>query len=173
MPPAKSPPSCGAVPIPESLPFPPPVSELARARPGAGVIPLGAFGTPGIGGAPDATGPLLPDFLSIRGADRSAVTVGFSRVPFEISPSKAPCQSSVSHKDFPWQATQELMEHTTLGTSFLPGRAGILPPGGGGGGGGGPPNPGIGGGGGGGGGGPGMVFVEKVHQILVFGLGLK
>jgi hypothetical protein len=63
------------------------------------------------------------------------------------------------------------MERTTLGTSFLPGRAGILPPGGGGGGGGGgPPNPGIGGGGGGGGGGPGMVFVEKVHQILVFGL---
>jgi len=61
------------------------------------------------------------------------------------------------------------MERTTLGTSFLLGRAGILPPGGGGGGGGGPPNPGIGGGGGGGGGGPGMVFVEKVHQILVFG----
>ena len=61
------------------------------------------------------------------------------------------------------------MERTTLGTSFLPGRAGILPPGGGGGGGGGPPNPGI-GGGGGGGGGPDMVFVEKVRQILVFGL---
>jgi hypothetical protein len=91
MPPAKSPPSCGAVPIPESFPLPPPVSELARARPGAGAKPLGAFGTPGIGGAPDATGPLLPDFLSIRGADRSTVTVGFSRVPFEISPSKAPC----------------------------------------------------------------------------------
>ena len=64
------------------------------------------------------------------------------------------------------------MERTTFGASFLLGRAGILlPPGGGGGGGGGPPNPGIGGGGGGGGGGgPGMVFVEKVHQILVFGL---
>ena len=106
MPPAKSPPSCGAVPIPDSFPFPfpPPVSELARARPGAGAIPLGAFGMPGIGGAPDATGPLPPDFLSIMGADRSAVTVGFSRVPFEISPSKAPYQSKVSHKDFPWQA---------------------------------------------------------------------
>jgi hypothetical protein len=56
------------------------------------------------------------------------------------------------------------MERTTLGTSFLPGRAGTLPPGGGGGGGG-PPNPGIGGGGGGGGGGPGMVCVEKIRQI--------
>ena len=61
------------------------------------------------------------------------------------------------------------MERTTLGTSFLPGRAGVLPPGGGGGGGGGPPNPGI-GGGGGGGGGPDMVFVGKIRQILVFGL---
>jgi hypothetical protein len=104
MPPAKSPPSCGAVPIPESFPLPPPVSELARARPGAGAKALGAFGAPGIGGAPDATGPLLPDFLSIRGADRSAVTVGFSRVHFEISPSKAPCKSCVSHWDFPWMA---------------------------------------------------------------------
>jgi hypothetical protein len=61
------------------------------------------------------------------------------------------------------------MVRTTLGTSLLPGRAGILPPGGGGGGGGGPPNPGIGGGGGGGGGRADMVFVEKVRQVLVFG----
>jgi hypothetical protein len=83
-----------------------------------------------------------------------------------MSPSKAPWQSSVSHQDFQWQGPQETVELTTLGTSLLPGLAGILPPGGGGGGGG-PPNPGM-GGGGGGGGGPDMVFVEKVRQIEEF-----
>jgi hypothetical protein len=62
----------------------------------------------------------------------------------------------------PSQVPSEIVEHTTLGTSFLPGLDSELPPGGGGGGGGGPPNPGM---GGGGGGGPDMVFVERVRQI--------
>lgn len=91
MPPANSPPNCGAVPKPESFPFPPPPpSELARARPGVGASPPGGLGAPGIGGAPDTTGPLFPDFFSTIGAERSLVTAGFNRVPFEMSPSKAP-----------------------------------------------------------------------------------
>jgi hypothetical protein len=64
----------------------------------------------------------------------------------------------------PWQVPVEVVEHTTLGTSFLPGLAGVLPPAGGGGGGGGPPSPGM-GGGGGGGGGPDMAFARRVRQI--------
>ena len=88
MPPAKRPPSWGALGMAVS----PPVSLLLRARfpPGTGgARPLGAL-IPGTGGAP-ATGPPPPppELLSSTGAERSFVTAFFSLVPLVISPSKA------------------------------------------------------------------------------------
>lgn len=158
IPPANSPPNCGAPLIVAelSLALSLPVSLLLLALfPGTGGAspPGGAGGLPmpGIGGAPPIGGALgLSDTFPTTGADRSLTTVTFfSFVPFAISPSSAP----------------------------LPAPAFGLPPGGapgigGGGGGGGPPPPGKGGGiplplpipggiGGGGGGADMMTICER------------
>jgi hypothetical protein len=98
IPPANSPPNCGAPPpIPLSLAPSPPVSLLLLARPpgtggarpdgGAGALPM-----PGTGGAPPIGGPLgLSDFATI-GADRSLICVTFfSLVPLLMSARRAPC----------------------------------------------------------------------------------
>lgn len=100
MPPAKSPPSCGAAVTPESGPPPPPASELLLALLAAGGSLVGAFGRPGIGGAPPTAGALLCVLLLTIGAERSLTTPTFlSRAPFEISPSKAPFDiTEVSHE---------------------------------------------------------------------------
>ncbi|KAK0291400.1 hypothetical protein LTS00_008400 [Friedmanniomyces endolithicus] len=87
IPPAKMPPSCGA----DSMPGAglPPWSLLLRTR----LPPAGAGGrSPGTGGAPPAGGPADAELVlaSIMGADRSFTTVFLSRVPLDISPSKAP-----------------------------------------------------------------------------------
>lgn len=94
IPPAKIPPSWGAVVI---FPPSPPVSLLLRVRlvdevPGPdGATPARTFPVPGIAGAPARGGidvEVVP--LSTIGADRSLVTAFFSLVPFVMSPSKAP-----------------------------------------------------------------------------------
>ncbi|KAK0254772.1 hypothetical protein LTS09_010243 [Friedmanniomyces endolithicus] len=87
IPPAKMPPSCGA----DSMPGAglPPWSLLLRTR----LPPAGAGGrSPGTGGAPPTGGPADAELVlaSIMGADRSFTTVFLSRVPLDISPSKAP-----------------------------------------------------------------------------------
>jgi hypothetical protein len=92
MPPANSPPSCGGAATPLS-----PVSLLLRARfpPGGASPPGGAGGLPmpGIGGAPAIAGAAGPsDTLPTIGADRSLTTpTFFSRAPFPMSVSSAPC----------------------------------------------------------------------------------
>ena len=91
MPPAKSPPSWGALASPPvSCPPPLPVSLLLRALP----VLLGAFSMPGTGGAPPGiAGPLLSFLLSMIGADLSFTTATFfKRAPLEISPSNASCR---------------------------------------------------------------------------------
>lgn len=90
MPPAKSPPSCGA------SGSPPPLSLLLRTRftsPPAGIdgAPPGGLSKLGIGGAPP-TGAVVepPLFPSMAGAERSFVTAFFNRVPLLMSESRAP-----------------------------------------------------------------------------------
>jgi hypothetical protein len=92
MPPAKSPPNCGAEAIALS-----PVSLLLLARfppPGAGgASPGGAGGRPipGTGGAPPMAG-AASFTLPTMGAERSLTCVTFlSRAPFPMSDSSAPC----------------------------------------------------------------------------------
>ena len=88
------PPSCGAELESSALPALPPPSLLLRAllpRIG-GANPPGAFGSLGMGGAPEIEEPEGPSltFPNI-GADRSLTTVTFfSLVPLEISPNNAP-----------------------------------------------------------------------------------
>lgn len=126
IPPANSPPNCGAA---STLP-------PAAAFPGWSLLLLALFPPavdgrrpPGTGGAPPTGGPAESLGLSMMGADRSFTTPTFlSLAPFVMSPSKAPRPL----------------------TSFAAGLAGKLPGGGGGGGGAPPAMPGIGGGGGGG-----------------------
>lgn len=94
MPPAKSPPSCGApLVMPLSPPPPVPWSLLLLALfppPGTGgARPVGAP-IPGTGGAPPIGGPPPPDFFSTCGADRSFVTVALSFLPFVMSLIRAP-----------------------------------------------------------------------------------
>jgi len=93
IPPAKSPPNCGADSIVLDEPPPPPVSLLLRflfppgtggASPVGGRIP-GTGGAPLIGPAPESA-----FLLSIRGEDLSFVTVDFSLAPLLISDSSAP-----------------------------------------------------------------------------------
>lgn len=83
MPPASMPANCGACGIPPVSPFDCATSLLLRAR----FVDGGA--RPGTGGAEPTGGPLdelaLP---SIKGAERSLVTVCFSLFPFSISPSR-------------------------------------------------------------------------------------
>jgi hypothetical protein len=95
MPPANSPPSCGAESMLDialccrSL-----WSLLLRIRPGAGGAKLfGAFGKPGTAGAPPSgDGPGPPELLPpTNGADRSFVTVFLSALPLLMSESNAPC----------------------------------------------------------------------------------
>lgn len=88
IPPANSPPSCGAEgidPLSVPPPLPPPLPALlllslfASLPPGTGgARPPGGFGIPGTGGALGRAGPESPDFFSTRGADRSFVTVFFN-----------------------------------------------------------------------------------------------
>lgn len=93
IPPAKSPPNCGAASIVPAEP--PPVSLLLRflfePEGTGGASPPGGL-IPGTGGAP-LTGPPELDLLSMTGADRSLVTVAFSFLPLLISDSNAPCQN--------------------------------------------------------------------------------
>lgn len=96
MPPAKSPPNCGADSIVlDEPPPPPPVSLLLRF-----LLPLGVGGASPVGGRIPGTGgaPLIgpaPEsgFLSSRGVDLSFVTVDFSLAPLLISDSSAPCST--------------------------------------------------------------------------------
>ena len=95
IPPANSPPSCGAAVMP-FVPVPRPSSLLLRARfvppcPGIGGAEApGGFNKPGTTGAP-AIGALGAPFVSlpIMGADRSFVTAFFSLAPFVMSVSSA------------------------------------------------------------------------------------
>lgn len=93
IPPAKSPPSCGAAGRLDVLSGPERPSLLLRslfAEGTGGARPDGGLGMPGTGGAPAIGGPdvLLPS-LEIIGADLSLVTAFFKRVPFVISDSSA------------------------------------------------------------------------------------
>jgi len=100
IPPAKIPPSCGAVVIPPLSPPPllPPASLLLLARfvpvplGTGGASPPGAFPNPGIAGASPVDGPAeLPDsFPTTIGADRSFVTAFLSLAPFVMSVKSAP-----------------------------------------------------------------------------------
>lgn len=94
IPPAKSPPNCGAASI--VLVDPPPVSLLLRflfklggASPAGGLIP-------GTGGAPPIGPPPPPelDLVSTIGADLSLVTVDFNLFPLLISDNSAPYRES-------------------------------------------------------------------------------
>jgi len=91
MPPAKSPPSCGASgrPPPDLLV----VSLLLRSRltaPAPAAAGAGPGGRrPGIAGAPGTAPPLEPLPLSIMAPDLSFVTAFFNPAPFRISPSRA------------------------------------------------------------------------------------
>lgn len=105
MPPAKMPPSCGAVASPPLSPLPPlpPVSLLLRARmaPGpfgiGGASPPGGLPRPGIAGAPPIAGAAEPPLsFPIMGADRSFVTAFLSLAPLVISLRRAPYSSHVS-----------------------------------------------------------------------------
>lgn len=95
IPPANSPPSCGAA---LGMAFPPSVSLLLLARfPGTGGARpeggAGAFPMVGTGGAPPTGGPPPPpETLPTCGAERSFTWPTFlSPVPLRISPSSAPC----------------------------------------------------------------------------------
>lgn len=94
MPPANMPPSWGGPELPPLSPFVLLwVSLLARAR------FVGVRGArPGTGGAPPIGGPAEdePPEPPTIGAERSLVTAFFNFVPFEISPSSAPCTKSIS-----------------------------------------------------------------------------
>lgn len=87
MPPANSPPSCGA----ESIPGPGPLPRSLLLRPRFGIAAVGGR-RPGTGGAPPAGGPVeLEGLLSIIGADRSLIWPTFlSFAPLVMSPSRAP-----------------------------------------------------------------------------------
>lgn len=99
MPPANSPPSCGAAPAASALPAPslPAVSLLLRTRPPGtgGARPLGGFGAPafGTGGAPTAVRAGPSDTFPTCGADRSLTAATFlSLVPCSIDERSAPCR---------------------------------------------------------------------------------
>lgn len=101
MPPAKSPPSCGAASMPAPELSRPLWSLLLLARfPGAGgASPPGGLGMPpipipGTGGAPPIGGPaeLFADLPTI-GAERSFVTAFRSALPLPISPRRAPWEN--------------------------------------------------------------------------------
>ena len=91
IPPAKMPPNCGAAsPAGASPPLLLGASLVALALlpppPGMG----GAV--PGTGGAPPTRGrPEPSDSFATTGAERSFVTAFFSRLPFSMSPNRAPC----------------------------------------------------------------------------------
>lgn len=93
IPPAKRPPSCGALSTPALAP--PPASLLLLnlfEPPGTGgARPVGVF-IPGTGGAPPTGGPppTEPIFVSTIGADLSLVTAFFNCLPFDMSLSRAP-----------------------------------------------------------------------------------
>lgn len=97
IPPAKSPPNCGAASI--VLVDAPPASLLLLFLVGlegtGGASPPGGL-IPGTGGAPLTAPPEL-DFLSRTGADLSFVTVDLSFFPLLMSDSNAPCQSRQPH----------------------------------------------------------------------------
>lgn len=93
MPPANSPPSCGAAAMPAAGASGLLWSLFARARfPGTGGASAdGAFAMPGIGGAPaTGAGPPPPDALLTMGADRSFVTAFLRGLPLVISVRSAP-----------------------------------------------------------------------------------
>lgn len=91
IPPAKSPPSCGAASLVLAA-APPPVSLLLRflfeLEGIAGASPPGGL-IPGTGGAP-LIGPLELGLSATIGADLSLVTVDFNFLPLLISDSNAP-----------------------------------------------------------------------------------
>lgn len=94
MPPASMPASCGAdSAAPPPLPLP--MSLLLRAR---FCDADGGGRRPGTGGAPPIGGPALAeeDLLSRMGAERSFTSTFLSRVPFWMSPRRAPCDGKVS-----------------------------------------------------------------------------
>ena len=96
IPPANSPPNCGALPIalsPVGLPVSLLLLALFPPLGTGGARPLGAF-IPGTGGAPPIGMPPGFGFLSTIGADRSLVTVDFSFRPLPISERSAPCMRS-------------------------------------------------------------------------------
>lgn len=94
IPPANSPPSCGAPPV--DAPPSPPVSLLLLALLPAGTggaRPLGALTIPGTGGAaPNGDGLGPSETFPTAGADRSFVWTFFNRAPAWMSPNRAPCR---------------------------------------------------------------------------------
>lgn len=131
IPPANSPPNCGAA---STLP-------PDDAFPGWSLLLLALFPPavdgrrpPGTGGAPPTGGPAESLGLSMMGADRSFTTPTFlSFAPFVMSPSKAPYVAQ--HQHTICQLAHCDRARTRPLTSFAAGLAGKLPGGGGGGGG--------------------------------------
>lgn len=80
IPPAKSPPSCGASEVTELAPAPAPLSLLSLVAPGTD--PPVDFNIPGTGGAPAAAAPPPPFDLSSKGPERSFVTAFLRPFPF-------------------------------------------------------------------------------------------
>lgn len=78
---------------------------LARRPGGGGARPPGAFGIPGIGGAPSADGAGPPDdpALTTTGAERSFVVAFLSALPLWISARSAPCECVSEVLAWPWE----------------------------------------------------------------------